>query len=525
MPHDLGKQWRWVDAQHQKHPWVTSQSVERAQQHSVPPVEPPCGWPSGSSEWEVVQPPGLCDAGGWQYAVDFYVADSLWGESSSLFHCRRRLWRRTFPSDASASASHVASPTNATRSRQQDQPAATQSGMQPPTLVKVASERVHGLDLQLEAERLLAEEWRSGCLVLDLLEAAGADGIEVKPWRAAPGAGQDARRAFREAAVASLPVPTKGPMVPKTTRSNYGYEVQVSGKDQVKSVCIDMTVSLLDTPYCDCMVVTERFLLEAAEDGEGVVASKFCGLTWVKRTMLQSTIEAANAKQQQKNGELFIDLLRRRASPTSPEPSVTVVEVWELQRRFSMFHQTWQAPFLPHDGDKRCRWVDARFRRHPWGRRTTAVSAALASRPPLCPPGGWPEKSERWSVVLTPGGPCDEGGWQYSFDFLEDPAVWGAQAEFAACRRRLWRCSVPESTEAESVLPECEDQQEQPDSAAVRWHMAVWAVLVTLLIALLALGRQSAGGLPVLTDGFGDLDSARAGLISWSHGLVVFLSS
>lgn len=32
--------------------------------------------------------------------------------------------------------------------------------------------------------------------------------------------------------------------------------------------------------------------------------------------------------------------------------SIYFLQVWELQRRTTMFHDDWRAPFLPHDGQK-----------------------------------------------------------------------------------------------------------------------------------------------------------------------------
>jgi len=112
-------------------------------------------------------------------------------------------------------------------------------------------------------------------------------------------------------------------------------------------------------------------------------------------------------------------------------------EVWEVQRRTTMFHEDWRAPFLPHDGQKQARWVDSRFHKHPWLLAKTSVSAAAAV-PPLEPPPAMREKGE-WTV--SPDGVADKDGWQYSTDFHRTGSKWGAKSTIGLCRKRRWECS------------------------------------------------------------------------------------
>ncbi|CAE7888046.1 unnamed protein product, partial [Symbiodinium microadriaticum] len=112
-------------------------------------------------------------------------------------------------------------------------------------------------------------------------------------------------------------------------------------------------------------------------------------------------------------------------------------EVWEVQRRTTMFHEDWRAPFLPHDGQKQARWVDTRFHKHPWLLTKTSVSAAAAV-PPLEPPPAMREKGE-WTI--NPDGPADKDGWQYSTDFHRTVSKWGAKSTIGLCRKRRWECS------------------------------------------------------------------------------------
>jgi len=117
-----------------------------------------------------------------------------------------------------------------------------------------------------------------------------------------------------------------------------------------------------------------------------------------------------------------------------------MVTVWELQRRWTLFHTTWQAPFLPHDGEKSWRWVDMDYREHPWAVPPLAASAAAAV-PIIEPPEkewGQGEQQTTWNVA-EPGGPCDQQGWQYAVDFYQDRSYWVSTSQWHHCRRRLWK--------------------------------------------------------------------------------------
>lgn len=123
------------------------------------------------------------------------------------------------------------------------------------------------------------------------------------------------------------------------------------------------------------------------------------------------------------------------------QPRRLVIELWELQRRTTVFQRDWRAPFLPHDGQKRRRWVDLAYEVHPWASPSQSLSASL-HRPPIKAPQGW--LAEGW-VPVEPPGPCDAGRWQYAVDFYESGSRWGASSKALSCRRRLWRCVYTES--------------------------------------------------------------------------------
>lgn len=44
--------------------------------------------------------------------------------------------------------------------------------------------------------------------------------------------------------------------------------------------------------------------------------------------------------------------------PEQPLGVLADLKVWELQRRTTMFHDDWRAPFLPHDGQKPHGWIE-----------------------------------------------------------------------------------------------------------------------------------------------------------------------
>merc|ERR1712032_121942 len=95
LPHDGETSWRWVDSDYNKHPWVNG-SEEESAAADLPPIKPPAGWQREAESWAHVAMNEPCDLDGWQYGVDFFQADWLWGASDTACHCRRRQWKCTF---------------------------------------------------------------------------------------------------------------------------------------------------------------------------------------------------------------------------------------------------------------------------------------------------------------------------------------------------------------------------------------------------------------------------------------------
>ncbi|CAK8997241.1 unnamed protein product [Durusdinium trenchii] len=137
-------------------------------------------------------------------------------------------------------------------------------------------------------------------------------------------------------------------------------------------------------------------------------------------------------------GDAFSTFTMSRWRPSRAQHGERIVfEVWELQRRTTMFHDDWRAPFLPHDGQKQARWVDDRYHKHPWVLMTSG-DAAVKDRPPISGPAAMCEQEE-WHVATE--GHKDKEGWQYAPDFYKKPNKWGAKAAICLCRRRLWKCT------------------------------------------------------------------------------------
>jgi hypothetical protein len=164
------------------------------------------------------------------------------------------------------------------------------------------------------------------------------------------------------------------------------------------------------------------------------------------------------------------ELLR---APANAQPRRRLVEVWELQRRLSMFSNTWYAPFLLHDKQKRWRWLDTDFKPHPLTRASCIREAAATEDvPPLEVPPSW-RQSTAWFIVeprvnqatevtqatqgtLATNQDAETYGWEYAIDFRRSEKFWSASNRAAArhlCRRRLWRCYYEEELAHASIAP------------------------------------------------------------------------
>lgn len=198
-----------------------------------------------------------------------------------------------------------------------------------------------------------------------------------------------------------------------------------------------------DVPFGDKFMVQERIhFLPAANGGADVqihsrcIFLKSCGL-------LQHRIKATSAVEVTKAGEKLLAVLQLRSignsiSNSPVQKATCTLEIWELQRRYTLFSHTWHAPFLPHDGVKRWRWVDESYQKHPWTTVTNRLDAAKGDVPPVKPERGWGPLAE-WMV--SHGTDCDSEGWQYAIDFYHHAMYWTESPQGFHVRRRLWtRC-------------------------------------------------------------------------------------
>jgi len=122
----------------------------------------------------------------------------------------------------------------------------------------------------------------------------------------------------------------------------------------------------------------------------------------------------------------------------------SVMPVWELERRTTIFQQDWRAPFLPHDAQKASKWMSIRDRYMPHPLIFSNVSnteddAARCETPPIKEvtfPGC--TFSCNWEVCVDETSDAD--GWQYAVDFYLDDSYWGDRpGGFSHVRRRKWK--------------------------------------------------------------------------------------
>jgi hypothetical protein len=287
-------------------------------------------------------------------------------------------------------------------------------------------------------------------------------------------------------------------MAPRTTRATVRYHISVEGEVPNARVRWESVIATLDTPFCDCYTILDRVVLSPAEDGI-IVQKEFC-VQFSKGTFAKSMIESSAKAAQNTVAQVFLEVLRRRIGGiggvdqecTPPDlgnekedPSVT--EVWELQRRTTLFHDTWRAPFLPHDGRKRWRWVDRQYCKHPWAREGSRQTSANSSKPPFGPPGGDGRQEAQWVLAEAPEH-SDSEGWQYALDFYSSDARWGSSQVMCHCRRRLWRLQQKTaSPEQPAGLQPVEQwlEQAEPWSAGEGWSAGTKGA-ATLLFAVFA---------------------------------------
>mmetsp|Transcript_1730 Transcript_1730/g.5429 ORF Transcript_1730/g.5429 Transcript_1730/m.5429 type:complete len:722 (-) Transcript_1730:291-2456(-) len=430
LPHDGLKRWRWVDKQYAVHVW-TAGTKECSALSDEPPIQAPKGWKQETAGWILADAMGACDNDKWQYAIDFYEKDGLWGRSSLFCHCRRRLWKCLFLQAPRAPKSAGAG------TGQGPRPALRPSAEAAPEMTTVLQATLPPRCLGAEAQGLLADDWR-GCLLLDVFEAQDFTEVTVGPWLEddeAPQLRRPAGAKCSKVRTVSLrcPCPASA-FAPPSTFTSATFRISTEDVGEDVSVEIDGSWVMHDIPFGDSFSVRDCISLMPSKDGLSV--TKTAGLVFNKSTMLQSAIEHATIAGQKEKSPALLSCLRCRADGVQQQ---RVVEVWELQRRATLLQNTWHAPFLPHDRGVHWRWVDAQYCKHPWISVEQCI-AADSDVPPVQPPEGWHRDAGGWLIVDGPG-PCDEAWWQYAVDFYINDSRWGDSPSLCHCRRRLWRCT------------------------------------------------------------------------------------
>mmetsp|Transcript_78641 Transcript_78641/g.200159 ORF Transcript_78641/g.200159 Transcript_78641/m.200159 type:complete len:315 (+) Transcript_78641:1-945(+) len=259
---------------------------------------------------------------------------------------------------------------------------------------------------------------------------------------------------------------------------------------------------------------------------KGATVTKGFGLIFTKRTFVKSIIESTSLATQKKNSEPFVEFLQSRGAGRGPPRALSlgddasttaassrqalpsllstrtisskslgspkadagrvVVEVWELQRRLTLFHTTWQAPFLPHDGEKQWRWVDKEYRTHPWAVESLEASGD-SDTPALKLPWHLQQRQggAGWEVQSTPTSDAD--GWAYGLDLYQSDELWFANPTWFHCRRRLWRIELQDATANGLSALECMSPRSLRRRSGARMLMA-FLMMMLLLVAVLIAG-------------------------------------
>ena len=137
---------------------------------------------------------------------------------------------------------------------------------------------------------------------------------------------------------------------------------------------------------------------------------------------------------------------RARAHTITAEAMVADLEqlslVWELQRRTTIWHSDWRAPFLPHDYQKAIKWmaIQEHYLPHPFIPESIDVDEAAESEEPPIEEVQFlgRKRACKWDVVVDET--SDSEGWQYAVDFYLEPNRWSNSLRgFSHVRRRRWQ--------------------------------------------------------------------------------------
>lgn len=260
-----------------------------------------------------------------------------------------------------------------------------------------------------------------------------------------------------------VPVDMTMPMLPKQTAVTCTFVVVVSPNllsdvgDDEGTIDIYVSKVTFGIPMAERFVVHEKIRFRPIPDGTGtsinckssarLVFLANCGI-FAKR------IQAAAMLACRKRTEKLVDCLRVHDSCEKEEtakPDSFILDtichtVWELQRRRFPYMDSWQHPFLLHDGERRWKWVDSNMTdKHPLLEFTDRKAAVLHESPPLSAPDGW-QGVGVWQLSISPR--TDPDGWQYAFDFGRHEGGWVPHNTGGFVRRRQWSRQYIRDSEA-----------------------------------------------------------------------------
>lgn len=318
------------------------------------------------------------------------------------------------------------------------------------------------------AQDLLANEWGDCSLVVDLYRRQGGTEIRVSACvdLGTPASGPSPVGSLVQVRELTLRIPVPpGPMCPETTRMTTTFRLSATPATDdsygqgFNAVTIESSCVSHDIPFGENFCVQERVEFIPSPTGRGVQVTKSFRCVFLRSVgLLASTIRSFTSRAQVKSGDVLVTALQSRTSgsaalarapsKTNEQPGDEVqldslqttctVHIWELQRRATLFHTDWHAPFLPHDGQKRWRWVDTSYQKHPWTRCSQREAAAVADTPPIGPQENWEPQGD-WTICTgSSDSTGDEDGWQYAIDFYLDEWWWTPTLHAQHVRRRLW---------------------------------------------------------------------------------------
>lgn len=315
---------------------------------------------------------------------------------------------------------------------------------------------IPGLSMDHVSCDLSAEDWNVGSVVIRHLRQLGATDIDMTPWirvgAVADVAGLDvggvSKLELRELRMRTSVPPV--PMCPKSTRVTATICL-VSSEGSGPSLTFMTSKTSHDVPFGERFLVQEK--VELAPRGDlgvdlkisGRVAFlKSCGVfqSRIHTNIMSELGVAAEALALQFSSVAPVSLARREDND-SPDKDLLMDEntrteiVWELQRRATLWSNVWYAPFLPHDGLKRWRWVSPDYKPHEQC-LAFAKKSAMCDTPPVGPPPGWRQVAD-WQPECSPKTTSD--GWQYAVDFYGADQLWCKSPFALHVRRRRWVCS------------------------------------------------------------------------------------